>query len=220
MARLFAVILALQAAWLLSAEFTRPTLPYFPESKADQDMASAARSSAETAARIGWLRGDLWTDAAITAWSALADRSAGERDRQIALGKDHARAIAGRAIRWSPHESRAWLLVAALDSEFDWSNDKAVEPLKMSYFTGPNEIELAPLRIRLATRSTAITDVDLQSLTSKEIRSILLQHPDQKGSVLTAYRQASPEGKKFIEVTVRDLDKDLLATMRATGGRQ
>jgi hypothetical protein len=60
----------------------------------------------------------------------------------------------------------------------------------------------------------------LQPLVAQEIRSVILRHPDQKPSLLGAYRNASTEGKQFIEETVGDLDKNLLATLRANGTRQ
>ena len=213
---IFAGVLAMQAVWLGSAEFIRPMMPYFPQDKASQESASAASSRAVTAASIGGVRGDLWTDAAV----ALTSEVAGENDPQMTPEKDRARAVAQRAARLSPHDSRAWLLLAALDSRFDWPNREVASRLKMSYFTGPNELSLTPLRIRIATRSTAITDAELQPLVAQEIRSVILRHPDQKPSLLAAYRNASIEGKQFIEETVGDLDKNLLATLRANGTRQ
>ena len=89
----------------------------------------------------------------------------------------------------------------------------------MTYFTGPNEPALTPLRIRIATRSTAITDAELQTLVEQDIRAIILRNQDQKPSLLAAYRDASPQGKQLIEATVGDLDKNLLATIRAIGNR-
>ena len=50
---IFAGVLAVQAAWLVTAEFIRPILPYFPQDKASEERASAARSAAVTAASIG-----------------------------------------------------------------------------------------------------------------------------------------------------------------------
>ena len=58
----------------------------------------------------------------------------------------------------------------------------------------------------------------LQILVAQEIRSIILRHQDQKSSLMSAYRDASSEGKQFIEVTVGDVDKNLLATIRSSGG--
>ena len=213
---IWAGVLAMQAVWLCSAEFIRPMMPYFPQDKASQESASAASSRAVTAASIGGVRGDLWTDAAV----ALTSEVAGENDPQMTPEKDRARAVAQRAARLSPHDSRTWLLLAALDSRFDWQNREVISRLKMSYFTGPNELSLTPLRIRIATRSTAITDAELQPLVAQEIRSVVLRHPDQKPSLLATYRTASIEGKQFIEETVGDIDKNLLATLRTSGTRQ
>jgi hypothetical protein len=217
---IFAGILSVQATWLITAEIIRPALPYFPHDKSSEERASAASSRAVTAASIGWVRGDLWTDAAVALSSGLPNEVAGEDDLQMTPEKDHARAVAQRAAALSPHDSRNWLLLAAVDSRFDWPNREVASRLKMSYFTGSNELSLIALRIRIATRSTAITDPELQPLVAQEIRSVILRHPDQKPSLLDAYRNASTEGKQFIEETVGDIDKNLLATLRANGTRQ
>jgi len=216
---IFAAVLAVQAAWLVTAESIRPKLPYFPQDKASEERASAARSAAVTAASIGWVRGDLWTDGAIALWSGLTSEVA-RGNAQMTAQWDHARAVAQRAARLSPHDTRIWLLLAALDSRFDSKNREVADQLKTSYFTGLNEFALAPLRIRIATRSTAITDAELQPLVAQEIRSIILRHQDQKPALMAAYRDASTDGKKFIEATVGDIDKNLLAAIRAGGGRQ
>jgi hypothetical protein len=166
------------------------------------------------------VRGDLWTDAAIALSSGVASNIAGVSTPQMMEPTDQARSIAERAARLSPHDSRIWLLLATLDSRLNRTPREIANQLKMSYYTGPNELALTPLRIRIATRSTAITDADLQILVAQEIRTIILHHQDQKPSILAAYRDASPEGKQFIEATVGDLDKSLLATIRATDNRQ
>jgi hypothetical protein len=217
---IFAVVLSVQAAWLTAAELTRSTLPYFPQNKAKEENAAPARSAAIIAASIGFVRGDLWTDAAIALSSGVASNIAGVSTPQMMEPTDQARAIAERAARLSPHDSRIWLLLATLDSRLNRTAREIANQLKMSYYTGPNELALTPLRIRIATRSTAITDADLQILVAQEIRTIILRHQDQKPSILAAYRDASPEGKQFIEATVGDLDKSLLATIRATDNRQ
>jgi hypothetical protein len=211
---IFAGVLALQAVWLITADFFRPVLAYFPRDKASEERASAARSAAVTAALIGWVRGDLWTEAAI---ADLVGKIAGGSGARLKPQRDQARAVALRAARLSPHDSRTWLLLAALGPRFDRQNWEVADRLKMSYFTGPNEVALAPLRIRIATRSMTINNAELQSLVAQEVRSIVLHHQDLKRSLLAAYREGSPEGKKFIEATVGDLDKDFLATIRAGG---
>jgi hypothetical protein len=215
-----ATILAVQAVWLLTAEFIRPMLPYFPQDKASEQRASAARSAAVMAASIGWLRGDLWIDAAIAVSSGLIGEAAGASDQQMASQRNRAMIVAERAARLSPHDSRVWLLLAALDSRSNQPDHEVANRLKMSYFTGPHELALAPLRIRLATAAAAIKDAELQNLVAQEIRSIIFRHQDQKTALLHAYRDASPEGKEFIEATVGDFDKGFLAAIRANGGGQ
>src|SRR5258708_4587598 len=103
-----------------------------------------------------------------------------------------------------------------MDSRLDFLNQKVAGPLKMSYYTGPNEIALIPLRILIATRSDAIADPDLQILVGGEIRTIITRKPESKPLILAAYRDALPEGKRFIESTVAALDPALLAAMRAS----
>jgi len=201
---ILAIVLVVQSAWLLGAEFFHSTLPYFQQYRAEGKQAAADRSTAVLAASIGWLRGELWADAAIALASGPASNIAG------------ARTFAERAARLSPHDSRVWLLLAALDSRLRQPIHKISNELKMSYYTGPNELALTPLRLRIATGSTVISDADLKSLVAQEIRTIILQHQDKKSSILAAYRGASPEGKKFIEATVGDLDKNLLAALRDT----
>ena len=215
---ILAGILAVQAVWLVTAEFIRPKLPYFPQDKASEERASTARSTSVMVALVGWVRGDLWTDAAIALSSGLTSEVPGEGDPQMTMLRGQARVLAQRAARLSPHDSRIWLLLAALDSRFDWPSEIA-NRLNMSYFTGPNEPALTPLRIRIATRSTAIADAELQNQVAQEIRAITLRRQDQKPSLLAAYRDASPEGKQFIETTVGDLDKNLLAAIRAISNR-
>ena len=211
-------ILAVQGAWLVTAEFIRPKLPYFIQNKASEQKALAARSAAVAAASIGWVRGDLWTDAVIALSSGLTDEAVGESDPQMTVAKRQARIVAQRAARLSPHDARTWLLLAALDSRFDWPGEIS-DRLRMSYFTGPNEPALTPLRIRIATRLIAFSDPELRSLVEQEIRAIILRYQDQKPSLLAAYRDASSQGRQLIEATVGDLDKNLLATIRALSNR-
>jgi hypothetical protein len=217
--RLFAAVLTLAAAWLLVTELIRPRLPYFPQEK-DAEQASAANSRAEMAASIGWLRGDLWTDAAITSSSVQIYGSVDGNHRQKTEVEDRARSIARRAARWSPHDSRAWLLLTALDLKLGSPLEEVVSRLKMSYFTGPNETALTALRVRLAIRSNAFTDPELNALVSKEIRSVLLRHPANREALVTAYIDASAEGKQFIEETARTVDKDFVDQLRASGTRR
>ncbi len=215
---LFAGVLTIQAAWLLLAECIRADLPYFPQATYSEE-ASKGSSRAELAASIGWLRGDLWTDAAIASSIVQIYGPADENHRQKTDIDDRGRAIARRAVRWSPEDSRAWLLLTALDFQLGSPSEEVVGRLKMSYFTGPNETALTALRVRLAIHSNAFTDPDLNALVSKEIRSVLLRNPADREALVSAYIDASAEGKQFIEATVRNVDEGLVHQLRASGTR-
>jgi hypothetical protein len=214
---IFAGMLGISAVWMLSVELIRPSLPYFPDDRAAVEAAAAHRSAAGVAASIGLIRGDLWADYAITLAPAMSGEIRGAIASTAPEALDVARAAAVRAAELAPHDARAWLLLAAMDARLDFLNHKVAGPLKMSYYTGPNEIALIPLRILIATRSDAITDGDLQVLVGGEIRTIITRKPESKPLILAAYRDALPEGKSFIEAAVADFDPALLAAMRATG---
>jgi hypothetical protein len=214
---LFAAVLTAQAVWLLVSGWIRPDLPYFPDPGATEE-ASMGRSRAELAASIGWLRGDLWVEAATAASSALIYVPAqGREDRKQLATRDQARVLAEQAIRWAPHDARGWLLLAALDPRV--SSPELFNWLKISYFTGPNEPELTPLRLRVATRASGPMDSDLQALVAKEIASVIQRRSEQTEALIAAYREASPAGKQFIEAILEKLDQSLLATLRSPTSR-
>jgi hypothetical protein len=210
-AMIFAAILGLLSLWLLAAALVRPTLPYFLTDAAAAKAAAAQRDRAGAAAQIGFVRGDLWADYAMALAAQLPQ--AIERGGSAAppSADEHARAAAERAARLAPHDSRVWLLLAGERASGD-----AAGALRMSYFTGPNEPALTPLRLLIAARSNAIADPDLQILVGQEIRTVVTRKPDLKPSILVAYRNASPEGRRFIEAKVGELDPTLLGAVRAT----
>jgi len=90
--------------------------------------------------------------------------------------------------------------------------------LKMSYYTGSNEVVLMPLRLLVATCSDAINDSELQNLVAREIRLIVTREQNLKPAIVVAYQNASPDGKRFIEAAVADLDSGLMATLRGKRG--
>ena len=94
------------------------------------------------------------------------------------------------------------------------STTKPAGPLKMSYYTGPNGLTHPPAH--------QYCDPDRRDhrsrpaiLAAGEIRTIITRKPDLKPAILTAYRDALPDGRRFIEAEVGVLDPDLLASLRA-----
>jgi hypothetical protein len=206
---IFAVVLGLQAAWLLSAELIRVPLPFFPSDKTEIEYMSAHRDRAATAAWIGWLRGDLWADYAFTADSRLLN-DAGAR-----AANDQTELMSERALARAPYDSRLWLLLSAINVESGWKNDKTLAQLKMSYYTAPNDTRLIPLRIPIALQSQAIGDEEMQGLVAHEIRSLIQHKPELKPIIAMAYRGASSAGRHFIEEKLAELDRKFLIELQA-----
>jgi len=126
-----------------------------------------------------------------------------------------ARDVAERALAFAPHDARIWLALASMDSRLDWLNGEASTALRMSYYTGANEIELIPLRLSLAVNFSVISDMDFQQLVHHDIRTVVTRKPELKSAVLDAYRHALPVGQQFIEETLKEMDPTLLSTLRS-----
>jgi len=212
---IFGIMLAAASLWTLSAEVLRPRLASFPAAAAAAAVTPSERARAELAAKIGLVRGDLWADYAMTLVPQLPQEIAKGGALATAGGVEVARAAAEKAASLAPHDSRIWVLLSGVASALDRRTSASDGALRMSYYTGPNELALMPLRLSLAARSKAIVDADLQLLVGQEIRTILTRKPEMKNWILLAYRNASPEGKVFFDSTVGALDPTLLTGARA-----
>ena len=211
---LFACVLAVYSIWLLATELIRPGLK--PElllaTAAQNSMMGSARSS--IAASLGMVRGDLWAERAfIDAARVLGDRS----PPNAALPQEEAsaiRAAAERAAANAPLSPLVWLILATLTYEADPGLQIAREQLKMSYYTGPNDKGIMDRRLRFAARSRAVDDPDLRNAIRREIRTILLRAPDLRPALVSAYRGALPDARRFIEATVSEVDPRFLFDLR------
>ncbi len=214
---IFAGVLGLQAIWLLAAEITRASLPFFPTSDAEAKTVAAQNAAAAAAARIGWPRGDLWVDYAMTEdavllgviESGIISNAQGSNDK-IYLMTEYAATLA-------PYDSRAWLMLAATNIQSGSKSSEILAQIKMSYYTSANDVRLMPIRIQIATRSSVIADNELQSFVENDIRTIILQKPDLKRAIALAYRGASPSGRRFLEGKLAELDPKFLPELQ--GGK-
>src|SRR5204863_4940564 len=66
-----------------------------------------------------------------------------------------------QVLRIAPYHSELWLLLALLQTQRRSGDPRAIETLKMSYFTAPNDEQIMPLRIYAAATSDALSDPDL-----------------------------------------------------------
>ena len=194
------VALCVQAIWLFGAEAIRPALPYFPADTREAKVLAASRTAAAAAALIGWPRGELLTERALTANAPVI--AAFESNTVPPLDGDAAAADESAA-RWSPSDARGWLLLAASNASPPGDHQRAPRALKMSYYTSPYNEELFPLRILLAARSTGTIDDELRDCITLELDLILRKRPDLKDYVLRMLTTASPAVRQLLEGSLK-----------------
>lgn len=206
----FAMVLGLQAAWILATELSRRATIIDPASVEEGTGDSPYQIAASRAARFGLVRGDLWAESALsfvnlspTGFSSTVDLSRSEIVENV-------RTKATQALRYSPHDARIWLVLATLDSQSSARDSRVAASLRMSYYTGANEIELIPLRLLVLARSDALTNDDLKQLVYHDIRNVITRAPQLKYTIITAYREASPVGRQLLNQILAELDPTLL----------
>lgn len=205
-------LIGLAALWTLAAELFSPRIAYFPADSKEAVVFDAAQPSSARAAHIAGIRGDLWAAAAVTEAAPVLftppnDPPSGASQAKI----ESAETAALHAAKLSPHDSRVWLVLADLQSRRSPPSPKAAEALKLSYYTGPNEFSLAPVRLSVAARVTA--DEELQGQVQLEIQRIILKRPDLKGAIATAYKAANPQSRQIFEAALEEADPNFLATI-------
>jgi hypothetical protein len=204
---LFAILLGVQCIWLLLAELTRSGISRLPTNAASAAAARNERINASRAAMVGTIRADLWAESAFTYADLLW------RDGRGSVDLMQAHLSINNALTAAPHQSSVWLLLAALASRYQLSDIDAKEAVRMSYYTGPSELELMPLRLWIAVHSDPFSDIELSDSISREVR-LLFSH-QQKSAIVAAYNAAPFVGKQFIEQTIREIDPSAAESLRA-----
>ena len=210
----FASILSGFAIWILTAEIVRPRRLKFTTDVQFAVADYARRDAAVLAARIGLVRGDLWSEAAFAYGDILwpqIDSASNER----ALPLERIRALTEMAINFAPHETRLWLLLAGDYLRLGSTDEQVGATLKMSYYTGSNTVAIVPERLLLATQSGALKNDELQDLVRHDIQLIVAQKTELMPALIAAYINAPLFGQQFIEKAVSELDPEMLAALRA-----
>lgn len=208
---LFAVVLGCQAIWILTAEFSRSSSRDFAGNA--RSAIAANRKAAALAASFGVLRGDLWGEYALTYLNLLQRVGPDSGNVEASQTAEQARNVADRALALAPHDARIWLALAGIEAQLGSLKDKPAGALLMSYYTGANETELIPLRLRLAVNSNALADGDFQQLVRHDIKTIITRKPELTPAILAAYRDALPFGRQFLEETLKEIDPSFLAKL-------
>jgi hypothetical protein len=209
----FALVLGFQATWIILPETIRPGPIHLSFDVQAAALTKLQRSRAGWAASLGSVRGDLWADTALTYEDLIWAGNSNNKNASDRLEQE-ARAAAERALTYSPHRADVWLLLAAFASPFDGAASPAASALKLSYYTGLNEISLTPLRLFVSFGSQALDDVELQEMVRRDIRMAMTRKPDLKPALIIAYKNASPANKTFVEQAIAEVDSIFLASIR------
>ena len=210
----FACLLSSLATWILIADLLRPAVVEFPSNAQSTPLTNTHRNKATTAARIGLIRGDLWTQAALAYGDVVWSENGHSSDTDTSRN-ERIRILTERAISYAPHDSRLWLILAAIDLRFDWLNESASTALRMSYYTGSNTIKLVPARLLLSVQSRALADSDFQDLVRHDIRISVAPKSELLPALIDAYANAPQFGQEFIERTLAEFDPSILPAVHS-----
>jgi hypothetical protein len=212
-ALIFAVLLGTNCVWLLSADICRPGISRLPIDAPAAAAAAGDRVAAGRAASIGVIRGDLWAEAAFTYADLLwtQDRTSANVSQNV----QRAYTNLNRALGDAPSQSDAWLLLTGLSLRYRLPNVKSTEALKMSYYTGPTDYQLMPLRVAISAQFPAFDDTELREMIGRDLR--LLVAGRRQAAIAQAYEIASPAGKTLIERTVAEVDPTALGFIKSDG---
>jgi hypothetical protein len=209
---LLAMSLCLQSGWLLLPELSRQGITELPTNSASAAAASVThrRDASIWAAQIGVIRGELWAESAFTYSDLLWD--APKDSAVLALQLQQARSTLYRALSEAPEKSGAWLLLAGLALRYPNFVQDPTAALKMSYYTGPTDMHLMSLRLRVAAQADAFNDFEVRQFVTRDLQMFLAQH--QESAIAEAYRLTSPAGKRFIEHVVSEIDPSALVWLQ------
>ena len=207
---LFGLLLGAASLWILLAEFSSPGIRGLPTSSGEAAVAAHHRGEALWAARAAVVRGDLWAEAAFT----YANLEWLDSAQPLGEALDQARASATRAVSLKPGKSGVWLMLADLSSRYRWQTPSPTECLKMSYYTGPHEEALIPLRLMIAARLDPSADPVLADLFRRELETVMMDRTALRPAIVAAYQQATSQAQHLIEDVATHTDPAFSQTLR------
>ena len=207
---MFAVTLGTAGAWVLMTEVARPSRIPLPIA---EDVAPIdQRPQAALAAKLGMVRGDLWAELFFLYSDPITSET--RRDFGATTTLDEAVPAAHRALAYAPFRSEVWLLLAEMAQKYQLQNPTSSSALAMSYYTAPNNLALAPLRLSVAARGNGLSDTEVQDLVEQELRTILAAKPELRPAIRSAYATASAPNKRFFERVVQQADPGFTASLK------
>jgi hypothetical protein len=207
---IFGLFLGAISLWIVVPELFSSNITTLPASPEEAVAAASRRGEALWAARAALVRGDLWAESAFT-YANLEWAGSTQGDEQ---SLDQATASAIKAVSLKPGTSAVWLMLAHLSSRYRWRAPSATECLKMSYYTGPHEDRLIPLRLMIAARLDLNADPDVADLFRRELETAIMDRTALRPAVVAAYQQATPQAQHMIEEVATRADQAFSQSLR------
>src|SRR5262249_13376812 len=95
--------------------------------------------------------------------------------------------------------------------------DRRAEALRMSFYTGPNELDVIPMRLSVSLGPGMLIDTDMERLVRHDILTVLTHAPDLRPALIAAYQAASPEGQRFLAQAVEEIEPEFAPDLRSRG---
>jgi hypothetical protein len=207
---IFGLLLAAFSLWIVLPDLSSPNITTLPVSPEGAAAAASHRGEALWAARAAVVRGDLWAEAAFT----YANLEWLDSAQPLGEALDQAKASATRAVSLMPWNSGVWLMLADLSSRYRWQTPSPTECLKMSYYTGPHEEALIPLRLMVAGRLDPSADAVLADLFRRELETVMMDRTALRPAIVAAYEQATSQAQHLIEDVATHTDPAFSQTLR------
>lgn len=206
---IFAVALAIEGAWVLSAAILRTNISTLPVGPPEIAQAKAGEWRALEAARAGWLRGDLWAES-VYARRYLIDLDGPQSDKARASTLE----TCDRALSLAPISPGLWALCALFEEDVP-SLSRADRFIEMSYYTGLNAASVIPVRLLVAGRSNLDSNPAIQSFVKRDITLVFTKLQDLKPSLLAAYKDALPQNRVLLLLYIKENDPAFVAKLDA-----
>jgi len=203
------LVLTIEAAWVLLAERNASEFVASPFVELNSAVSIDQRDRFRDVATIAGVRGDLWAESAFAGAALLLENT------KDSAGEERTRSDLTQAVRYAPYQSDVWLTFALLAEKYTWPGADPKALLKMAYYTGPNEVNLIPARLRMALRLVGgAADPEVRDMIRQDVSLIVRRLPALKPILADAYKSGSVEGRIFEEGLIAELDPDYLKTMR------
>ena len=184
------------AAYAISGIFAERMRPAFRTADFFRDETRSTITDDKWSAKVAFVSidGSILSD-----YAALKSRQSLEtspdNSASRAAANRQAQDAARSALTVSPVNSSMWLILALLKTQM---GEPTAASVKMSYFTGPVGPDALALRIRTLATTSAVVDEDIRLLAQTDVRAVFTRYPRLEPSLAATYRQASPDGKKFL----------------------